>query len=342
MPAVSTGKILVTGANGYVAAWIVKSLLEQGYAVRGTVRSESKATHLRSLFKSYGVKFEIVIVEDITKEGAFDQAVRGVDAVAHTASPVTTKAEDPSEVILPAVHGTVGLLASVLKHGFSVKRVLVTASIGSIHEFIPEPKVYSEADWNELALREVETKGAGASPLNKYCAGKVLAERGAWKLWSEHKDAVGWDLVVVHPTYVFGPILHEVDKPDHLNESMRIFYDATVGGTYDKETLATLGSSFVDVRDLGMAHVLAIKTPEAGGERIIISHDVFKLQDIVNIARRLYPQLPAGNTDYDPTTAMHYQTYDTSKERKLLKIKFHSLQDMIKDTLEDFKARGWI
>ena len=67
MPSISAGKVLVTGANGYIAVWIVKFLLEAGFSVRGTVRSESKAGHLRELFKSSGDKFEVVIVEDITK-----------------------------------------------------------------------------------------------------------------------------------------------------------------------------------------------------------------------------------------------------------------------------------
>lgn len=57
----------MTGANGFIAVWVVKTLLEQGFAVRGTVRSESKAAHLRETFASYGDKLEIVIVEDITK-----------------------------------------------------------------------------------------------------------------------------------------------------------------------------------------------------------------------------------------------------------------------------------
>ena len=69
MPATTSGKVLVTGANGYIAVWIVKSLLEAGFAVRGTVRSESKATHLRSLFRASGEKFETVVVPDITKVG---------------------------------------------------------------------------------------------------------------------------------------------------------------------------------------------------------------------------------------------------------------------------------
>lgn len=67
MVAVISGKVLVTGANGYIAIWVVRSLLEQGYAVRGTVRSESKAAHLRESFASYGDKLEVVVVDDITK-----------------------------------------------------------------------------------------------------------------------------------------------------------------------------------------------------------------------------------------------------------------------------------
>ena len=67
MPAITSGKVLVTGANGYIAVWIVKSLLEAGFAVRGTVRSDAKAAYLRSFFRSSGDKFETVVVSDMTK-----------------------------------------------------------------------------------------------------------------------------------------------------------------------------------------------------------------------------------------------------------------------------------
>ena len=42
MPAVTKGKVLVTGANGYIALWVVKALLDQGYAV--TVISDKWAS----------------------------------------------------------------------------------------------------------------------------------------------------------------------------------------------------------------------------------------------------------------------------------------------------------
>ena len=67
MPAVTPGsKILLTGANGFIAVWILKYLLEKGYFVRGTVRSEQKGSHLRKLFSSHGDKLEITVVPDIT------------------------------------------------------------------------------------------------------------------------------------------------------------------------------------------------------------------------------------------------------------------------------------
>jgi hypothetical protein len=45
----------------------LKTLLEKGYRVKGTVRSEEKGKHLKSLFASYADKFEVVVVPDITK-----------------------------------------------------------------------------------------------------------------------------------------------------------------------------------------------------------------------------------------------------------------------------------
>jgi uncharacterized protein YbjT (DUF2867 family) len=68
MPAIQPpAKVLVSGANGYIAVWVVKTLLEQGYSVRGTVRSAEKGEYLKTLFASFGDKHEVVVVEDITK-----------------------------------------------------------------------------------------------------------------------------------------------------------------------------------------------------------------------------------------------------------------------------------
>ena len=71
MPAVAAGRVLVTGVNGYIGIWVARVLLERGYAVRGTVRSEGKAQHIRQLFKPFAERFEMVVVPDITKVSPF-------------------------------------------------------------------------------------------------------------------------------------------------------------------------------------------------------------------------------------------------------------------------------
>ena len=70
MPSVDKGsKVLVSGANGYIAMWVARTLLERGFSVRGTVRTEDKGEFLIEYFKAlgYGDKFEVVVVDDIGK-----------------------------------------------------------------------------------------------------------------------------------------------------------------------------------------------------------------------------------------------------------------------------------
>ena len=161
--------------------------------------------------------------------------------IAHTASPFHTHGEDPNEYIVPAVQGTLSVLKSTLKYGTAVKRVIVTSTVGSIIELGPEPRVFSEKDWNERSIREVNEKGSAAHPLDKYCASKTLAERAAWDFWNKHKSEVAWDVSVLNPPFVFGPVIHEVDKPENLNESVKLWWNAVVAGKLSNEELATVG-----------------------------------------------------------------------------------------------------
>ena len=73
MPFVNKGsKVLVSGANGFIAMWVGRTLLERGFTVRGTVRTEEKGKFVIDYFKSlgyYGDKLEVVVVDDIAKVG---------------------------------------------------------------------------------------------------------------------------------------------------------------------------------------------------------------------------------------------------------------------------------
>lgn len=139
MPAVAPGSlILLTGASGFVAAHLGQQLLQRGFQVRGTVRSAAKGDYLKELYAKDGLKgFEYVIVEDIEVAGAFDEAVKDVAGVAHTASPFHFAIDsDPQKLIAPAVKGTLNLLNSALKES-KIQRVVITSSFaGSYLSFL--------------------------------------------------------------------------------------------------------------------------------------------------------------------------------------------------------------
>lgn len=71
------GLVLVTGANGYIAARTIEAFLLAGYSVRGTARSAATTQGVRDALAPYTDRLEIVEVPDITAAGAFDEAVKG-------------------------------------------------------------------------------------------------------------------------------------------------------------------------------------------------------------------------------------------------------------------------
>lgn len=99
MPTVSPpARVLVTGASGFIASWIIKELLNEGYTVRGIVRSTMKAEQCLSCFRREveAGRLEFVEVADMTVENAFDDAVRSMDAILHVASPVVFNVDHPN------------------------------------------------------------------------------------------------------------------------------------------------------------------------------------------------------------------------------------------------------
>lgn len=127
---------VIVGASGFLGTWIVKTLLEQGFSVRATVRSPPKAESLKKLFATYGDRLEFSYVTDIINDGAFDQALKGdIEGVIHCASPLPIEdpKADPSENTGPAVKGTISILKSA-QASPSVKRVIITSSVASVRD----------------------------------------------------------------------------------------------------------------------------------------------------------------------------------------------------------------
>lgn len=202
--------ILITGVNGYAATPIAQQLLNRRYRVRGTVRDATKSKWLvDELFRSEASNgsFELVTVKDMASKGAFREAVRGVDAIAHVAT-VTSLDPDPNKVIPQTVAGVVNLL-EVAAEEPSVKTVVFTSSIAAAVTPVPDtPFHVDEKSWNDIAV----SMAWAPPPYNPdramitYMASKVEAEKAFWKFVEERKPHFRSNAVL--PFSIFGGLLH--------------------------------------------------------------------------------------------------------------------------------------
>ncbi|GMK54055.1 hypothetical protein CspeluHIS016_0106410 [Cutaneotrichosporon spelunceum] len=272
--------ILVTGASGYIASWITLYLLEQGFSVRGTTRTATKGQWMKGMYAARGFDgFEYTVVSDLENEDAFGDAARGVDAIIHTASPFHWNVTTPDDFIKPAVAGTLSALRAA--SAAQVRRVVITSSYASILEN-KEPLgefTFTEDDWNQQSIDEVEAKGTGAWRMHWYRASKTLAERAAWKYVEDNTPP--FDVVTICPPYVLGPLIHDVPSPDALNTSAANWYAYLSGQKSADDAIAPAGI-LCDVRDVARAHVRALLLPEAGGQRFGVATRTFTIQTLLD------------------------------------------------------------
>ncbi|GFO48078.1 dihydroflavonol 4-reductase [Plakobranchus ocellatus] len=126
--------VLVSGATGFLGAWVCKKLQEKGYRVRGTVRSLKNTDKVNFLYNlCTDPKYPVELVEaDLLDVESWPRAVKDCKYVMHTASPFfVTKPKSEDELIKPAVEGTLNVLRAVADSG-TVKKVVVTSSFAAV------------------------------------------------------------------------------------------------------------------------------------------------------------------------------------------------------------------
>ncbi|KAG5175973.1 hypothetical protein JKP88DRAFT_203281 [Tribonema minus] len=258
------GLVLVTGASGYIGSNVVQLLLQEGYSVRGTVRSTTgpKVQHLLDM----GEKLELVAA-DLTKDDGWEDAARGCDYCLHVASPfiLNVSDDDADTLIKPAVDGTLRVLGACAAAG-TIKRVVLTSSIAAII-----------AGWEPEAgkeLQEPETHWSVAEKCDAYSKSKTLAERAAWD-YVERKAAAGesvFELTTINPGFVIGPALSANDATS-FDVARKLL-------TRAMPAVPALSLVMVDVRDVASAHVAAMTSAAAAGQRFVCAAETRWLRDL--------------------------------------------------------------
>ena len=275
--------VMVTGATGYVAGWIVKGLLEAGCTVHAPVRNPDqvgKVKHLTDIADASQGEIRF-FKADLMKDGSYDEPMKGCGVVLHTASPFTIDVKDPQkELIDPAVNGTKNVLEAANRTE-TVTRVVLTSSCAAIYG---DNADVAKAPGGRLDESVWNTSSSLAH--NAYSYSKTLAEKAAWKI-SEAQDR--WSLVVINPSLVIGPALQS--RPTSESFSLvRQMGDGTM-----RMGAPRWGFGVVDVRDLARAHIAAAFTPNANGRNIVSGHetDLFAMSQELKTRFGQYP-LPRG------------------------------------------------
>ncbi|KXG54099.1 NAD-dependent epimerase/dehydratase [Penicillium griseofulvum] len=331
-------KVLLTGGSGFIAAHIVDILLQHDFDTVITVRSDEKGKRIIEAHPDVPKeKLSYVIVNDVAKDGAFDEAVKSsppFDYVIHTASPFHYNVQDPVKDFLdPAIKGTTGILKAIKEYAPTVKRVVITSSYAAMVNGKQHPKVYSEKEWNPLTWEEAMDHS------QVYRGSKTFAEKAAWAFVDKEKP--NFDIATINPPLVFGPIVHYLNSLDTINTSNQRMRNLVQGQM--KEKIAPTGNFlWVDVRDVALAHVRAIEVPEAGGERFFVTAGYFSNKELADIMRETHPQLESKLPPADSPSDFPENIYgiDNTKSKKVLGLNYRPLKQTVSDAVDSILAVG--
>ncbi len=256
--------VLVSGGSGYIAGFLIRQLVAEGWNVRTTVRSLAREAAVRELLAVDDQRLRF-FAADLNADAGWAEAMAGCSHVAHLASPLPAGIpKHADELIVPARDGALRALRAAKAAG--VRRFVMTSSVAAVsyghgrgvHRF-------TEADWTRLDR-------PGITP---YIQSKTLAERAA-RDWVAAEGA-GLEFCTINPSVVLGPVW-SADYSASVSIVQRLL-DGSLRACPD------FGFGVVDVRDVADLHVRALNAPGMAGERFIASGRFMTLREVAEVLR---------------------------------------------------------
>lgn len=321
--------VLVTGGTGFLAGWVIRKLLEKGYIVKTTVRSESKAATVTSMLEHEGISTCNLsfAFADLTKEDGWEDAMTGIDKVIHVASPLGGNNHENPELIPIAENGVKNVLNAAIKAGIS--KVVMTSSQAACY---PDKKC-SNSRVNESFWTETDNKW-----ITNYMRSKLYAEKAAWEIIGEQNHT---QLTTILPGAILGPFM------DGKRGSTDMIFEMLLKGTPSPNVVYPV----VDVRDLAYLHILAMENPAANGERFLAESEEMTMPEMADLLKASYPNKKVSTMiipDFLVSIMAKFQPamkvlntmiglkyhYDTSKAKQTLSWTPRSAKETILDTAE--------
>ncbi|MCY0877373.1 MAG: NAD-dependent epimerase/dehydratase family protein [Firmicutes bacterium] len=245
-------RALVTGASGFIGAYVMERLLARGIEVRAMARDARAAAYL----KNWPVE---VVYGDLTTGLGLEDACQGVQVVFHVAALYSLERRFQRAMYETNVNGTQRLLAAIRRTP-SVERVVYTSSTAAVG-LRPDGQPADESC-------EVDP----ATLPDGYKRSKVLAEAVVRQAAQE-----GMDVVIVNPST---PVGARDVKPTPTGATIR---DAVLGRM---PAYVDTGLNWVAVEDVAEGHLLAWERG-VSGERYILGHENLTLRQLFERIERL-------------------------------------------------------
>ena len=251
------GRVLVTGATGFVGSAVARAFVAAGYPVRALVRAASDRANLAGVDVDFAPG-------DLAEPATLGPALEGCEGLVHVAADYRLFVPDPDALYRANVTGTRALMTAAQAAG--IRRIVYTSSVAVLgHRRDGRPA-------------DEDTAAALADMIGHYKRSKFLAEAEVMKLVRETELPA----VIVNPSAPVGP---RDAKPTPTG---RMVLECARGRM---PAYLDTGLNIVHVDDVGEGHRLAYERGRVGA-RYILGGDNLPLLEIFTLIARLAGRRP--------------------------------------------------
>ena len=154
------------------------------------------------------------------------------------------------------------------------------------------------------------------------------------------EERPNFELATINCTYTFGPLQRNLCRLDDVNTSNQRIRDLILGRMKHRIAPTAPVFTWVDVRDVALAHVRAMTVPEAAGKRFYVVGGHFSNKRIADIIRVARPELDAELPPTDAADDLPADVYrfDNGRSREVLGIQYRDLETSVLDTVDSMLA----
>ena len=224
---------LITGSSGHVGSNLIRELSKQDYKIR--------CIDFDGDYRAYE-GFDVEVIKgDITNKDSLRSLFKNVDIVFHTAALINLDRRYEKQIRQVNVEGTRNVCEAAVKAG--VKKLIHFSSVDAFYRFpIEEPLLESRS--------LIDDPNAVPYDLSKADGQKIVLEFCEKEL----------DASIIHPTSIVGPNDFKPGLP--MQEMVNL-------ANGKRKLVPNWGYNFVDVRDLCITAISAVKLGRTGQNYIV-------------------------------------------------------------------------